>query len=70
MPDGLMSSMPTKTISIRLTQENHEALKQLAKANGMTVHAVIHSALAEALMGHDIYWKPPQKGRPKHKKAE
>lgn len=59
--------MPTKTLSIRLTQENHEALKKLAEANGITVHAVIHGALAEALMEHGIYWKPPQKGRPKGK---
>lgn len=59
--------MSTKTLSIRLTEENHAALKQLAKANNMTVHAVIHGALAEALMEHGIYWKPPQKGRPKGK---
>jgi hypothetical protein len=60
--------MATKTISLRLTPENHEALKTLAKANGMTVHAVIHSLISEACEEHGIYWKPPVIGRPKESK--
>ena len=39
--------MATKTISLRLTPENHAALKRLAAVNGMTVHAVIHALIAE-----------------------
>lgn len=58
--------MPTKTISIRLTEENLAALKQLSEANEMTVHAVIHALIAEACKKHGVYWKPPLKGRPKN----
>jgi len=57
--------MATKTITVRLSNENLAALKKLAAVNGMTVHAVIHAALAEALWEHGIYWTPPTKGRPR-----
>lgn len=61
--------MATKTISLRLTPENHAALKRLAAVNGMTVHAVIHSLIAEGCEEHGIYWRPPVLGRPKKPKA-
>lgn len=62
--------MPTKTISVRLTDENLAALRKLAEANNMTVHAVIHSLIAEGCEEHGIYWTPPPKGRPKKAKTE
>lgn len=58
--------MPTRTVTLKVSEENYKSLQALAARLNMPIHAVIHAVLSDAMWEHNIYWKPPGKpGRPK-----
>lgn len=63
--------MPTRTVTLKVSEENYKSLQALAQRLDVPVHGAIHIVLMHAMMDYGIYWQPPGKpGRPKKSKNQ